>query len=229
MADCCVVDQADARPLLVVVTAHCGDGTFMGQVLETVLSWNFNKLPEVRVHDSAPVRYKKEDILSHFAVVNIEEFVSGEEFPMRKVKGHLMYHAGVHGVAAIRSTAFPLMRGRFGDETFHIPRANSFLLFVNAVNTAIRRAFDQSGATLVASAISCSHGVWSDMCKRVQGDNEGNGIITCTVKRGTKRARHHVMSRPSVVSIACDVVVLKVKSLKKLQEIFGKKINILPC
>ena len=62
------------------------------------------------------------------------------------------------------------------------------------------------------------------VCKRVQSD-ESNGIIPCTVKRGTKRARHHVMSRPSVVSTACDAVVLKVNSLKKLQEIFGKQIN----
>jgi hypothetical protein len=214
MSQCYAIAPGEGRPLLVQELERFDDGTFMGQVLVTVLSSHFNKLPEVALLDYPPIRVDRAHVLYEYAVINLSEFASGPERPDKKCAGHLMFHTGVERVAAIASADFPLMRVQVGAQVFApLPNMNALLCVINEMNSAVKKRFAKQGASFTTRRVSCSHGAFAAILSRLGG--------VLGLQKGYKQAQHHSMNRPSVVSITNNSSVLKVTEMCRLQGLLG--------
>jgi hypothetical protein len=211
MADCFVVAMGGSR-LLVKRVGAVEDGIFLAQVLVSTPSVHFNKLPEVKMDDRAPISVNQADVVHDYAVIDISEWVCGP-FPAGKSKGKMMYHAGMERVAAISDVNFPLMREVVGG--IYIPLVNEVTIFRNIMVSYIHKAFKKRGSALRTGKVPCTFRVWHHMVHVLKGQT--------SKKRGTKHGTQHIMNRCSSILISTDIIAMKCYSLIQLQEFFGKK------
>jgi hypothetical protein len=212
MADCFVVTWAGDTRLLVQRISAVDGGICLARVLVSKLSAHFNKLPEVKLHDSEPISVFEDDIVYSCDVITLSEFVHGPH-PLGKSHGRLMYHAGVNRVFAIDHSDFSLTMGDIRNDTFYIPRCNEFLLFVNGVVDAINQIFGKKGSIARTSGVPCSHGMWSSVLSQLSlEDGEKK------TKKGTKSGYIHAMNRANQVKIINSKLCGRKEAEERLRE-----------
>ena len=95
MAETVVVMNFCGEEVLVTIKKKNGS-TFSGWILETIPSFNFNRLPEVALRSEDVTKFKVSDIVRPFMVVGKEFFVCGDEVDYTdRHAEQLIYHAGL--------------------------------------------------------------------------------------------------------------------------------------